>query len=280
MRPDELVGREFAGLRFEALLSGGRIGTIYRAVDLTSGQVFAVKRLPHRVDSEPEALARLAREFRTTRGLSHPNLVSNLRLETDGANLYLVMEYVEGRNVVELLQQGPLPGRSALEIGGQIAGALGYLHERSIVHRDVKPSNILVRPDGTAKLADLELVKDLSTRDAARITGTGTILGTPGFLAPECAIDGRPTSPASDVYALGVTLFAMFTARLPFAGQSAVEVYRQQRAGIAPGAIGRPGGLPDVVGRWVAAVLHPDPGRRPSCRELGAGLASVLGSGR
>lgn len=200
--------------RYELLreLGRGASGVVWLARDDVLGRQVATKRLP-RVGEDPHAEVRAWREARVAAGLRHPSLVAVYDLVEDGDDLWLVMEYVEGPSLSGLVAaHGPLdPGRVA-PIAGAVADGLALAHAEGIVHRDVKPSNILLGPDGAAKLADFGIARSEAT---STLTQTGMVRGSPAYLAPEVAT-GQGAGPASDVWSLGATLFHALEGHPPY----------------------------------------------------------------
>jgi len=207
--------------RYEILdrISEGGMATVFRARRLTDGQTVALKILREQFASDSEFLARFEREARAVRALSHPHMVRVHDSGTDGNVHYIAMEYVEGENLKDLIRrEGPLPPARAAQIAAQVADVLEYAHAHGIVHRDIKPQNILLTRDGQVKVTDFGIARAMS---AATITHTGTVLGSVQYLSPEQA-RGAPVGPSTDIYSLGVVLYEMVTGTLPFDGDSPI----------------------------------------------------------
>ena len=206
-------------------------------------------------------------EIRMLAGLSHTGLVTVFDAGQDGAASYLVMELVTGTTLRRQLDDGPLTVQETARLGAAVAGALAYVHSRGIVHRDVKPANILIAEDATAKLTDFGVAKLL---DAARITTTGTTLGTPNYLSPEQA-SGGPITGASDVYSLGLVLLECLTGVVALPGHGvAAAVARLHRQPEIPVGLGP---------KWVdllARMTARDPGARPDPAAIASGLTAAL----
>jgi beta-lactam-binding protein with PASTA domain/tRNA A-37 threonylcarbamoyl transferase component Bud32 len=215
------VGTRVAG-RYEvlALLAEGGMSRVYRA-RTPEGQVVALKVLRDAYAADREFIERFIREARAVQALDHPHVVRVLDSGRDGDVYFIAMEYVDGEDLKRHLQRvGPLEPADAERIALAVCAALDYAHGQGIVHRDVKPQNILLARDGTVKVADFGIARALA---AITITQTGTVLGTVHYLSPEQA-RGAPVGRASDLYALGVVLFEMLTGRLPFEGDSPIAV--------------------------------------------------------
>lgn len=203
--------------RLAAQLGSGGMAHVYKAEDLALGRIVAVKVLRESLTADPEFLARFQREARAAASLSHPNIVTVHDIGQDRGRYYIVMEYVDGQNLKDLIRkEAPFPIERALDLAVQICAGVGYAHRAGIVHCDVKPQNVLVTPDGRAKVTDFGIARALSS---ATIPLSEAVWGTPHYFAPEQAA-GKPPTPASDVYAIGVILYEMLTGRLPFDADS------------------------------------------------------------
>jgi len=205
----------------------GAMGTIYRAKQISVGRIVAIKVLPPELGTDIAFVQRFLREARSVANLSHPNIVAGIDAgEADGVHYY-VMEYVEGTNAFELVKRHRrLLEPECVRIALQIARALDHAHRHGIVHRDIKPHNIIVTPDGTAKLCDLGLAKRTIGSDPS-ITAEGMAIGTPTYIAPEIALGERLYDIRSDIYSLGVTLYHLATGNPPFLGVLAADVLRK-----------------------------------------------------
>ena len=240
-------------------IGGGGMAEVFEAYDRKLDRRVAVKLL-HVGSGDARAHERFVREARMAAGFVHPNVVTIHDVGEVRGRPYLVMELVEGGTLGDLIaRDGPLPVGQALAITDSILAALGAAHADGLVHRDVKPANILIGADGRVKLADFGIAK---AQDLGRdLTATGQVLGTAGYLAPEQAAGGEAT-PASDVYAAGVVLYEMLAGEPPFTGEHPVAVaVAHQRANVPPLADKRPGLPPDVLA-VVSQALEKDPSRR------------------
>jgi serine/threonine-protein kinase len=246
------------GGKFELLeeLGAGGMGTVYRARDVRLERTVALKVLADDLGADPSFRERFAREARTLALLNHPGIVAAYDFGEDEGQLYIAMELVEGQ---PLQVDGPLPEARALGIALQVGEALAYAHGRGVVHRDVKPANVLVGAGDAVKLADFGIARLQGERGAGKsLTGSLAVVGTPHFIAPE-ALAGATPDPRMDVYSLGVLLYQMLTGKLPM------------------GAFDPP---PGPLGEVVMRALAADPARRfPSADELRRALQAVAGGG-
>ena len=217
---------EVLGDRYEMQEPIGRGGmaTIYRAVDLRMGRVVAAKILREVYSSDPKFVTRFQREARAASALQHPNIIQVFDYGQSGENYYIVMEYVEGSDLRRYLKKnGMLSNERTIEISHDVALGLGAAHKLGIVHRDVKPQNIMLNDQGLVKLTDFGIASMYKDAEAERLTTTGMTLGTVQYYAPEQA-QGEVVSPAADVYALGIVMYEMLTGRTPFDGDTPVAV--------------------------------------------------------
>ncbi|HMK63871.1 MAG TPA: serine/threonine-protein kinase, partial [Acidimicrobiales bacterium] len=255
-----LAGR----FRLEQLLGHGGMADVYRATDVQDGTVVAVKVVR---SSDPELAQRLTREARAVAGFDHPGLVRLLDAGLHEQHAFLVMELVEGQTLAERLRRGPLPTDRCAALGVSLAGALAYVHRRGVVHRDVKPANVLLGPGSRVRLADFGIAQVL---DASTATVTGTTLGTAAYMAPEQLADHR-VGPAADVWALAAVLLECLTGLRAFAGSPA-EVVARRLAGALPTT----DELPAPWRMVLDAMFEADPGRRPEAGEVSELLRSPV----
>lgn len=222
-----LQGGTILNQRYEilAMIGGGGMSLVYRARDLQTYKIVAIKVLRDQYASDPTFIARFRREGVSVAGLDHPNIVKVFSVSQDGDIYYLVMEMVEGMDLKQVLQEkGPYSPRVFYPMMAQICDAIAYAHDKGIVHRDIKPHNIILRPDGQVKVTDFGIARAASE---ATMTHTGSIMGSVHYLAPEQA-KGEIADTRSDIYALGVLLYELLTGRLPHEGESAVGVAVQK----------------------------------------------------
>ncbi len=203
-------------------LGAGGMGEVWRAEDTRLLRPVAIKILSERIANDPEWKARFLREARTIAQLNHPNIATIYSIEQQEDKLFIAMELVEGESLSTVLARGPLPPPEAVSIIRQVAEALAEAHEKGIVHRDVKPDNIIVGKRGV-KVLDFGIAKQLvSTSDAPTLTQAGLIVGTPYYMSPEQAL-GRPVDARSDLFSLGVVLYEAIAGKRPFEGESVTE---------------------------------------------------------
>ncbi len=272
MEAGALSGRYDLGDR----LGSGGMSNVYRATDLTLERTVAVKILAEHLSDDERFVARFRREALAVAKLIHPNIVQVYDTGIDEGRHYIVMEYVEGRSGAQILQrQGPVDAEAAAEAGIQACAGLDYAHRRGIIHRDVKPGNLMVvgGPVGggpmTVKLTDFGIARALAQ---TRITQVGSVVGTAAYLAPE-QVRGEEATPATDVYALGVVLYQFLTGRLPYEGSTLAElaVRQQNERPLPPSTYNEE--VPETLGGAVLRALEGDPARRyASADELAGGL--------
>ena len=207
--------------RLVELLGQGGMATIYRARDAQLDRDVAVKLLRTEFGRDPDFLARFRDEARAAASLNHPNIVAVFDFGEEDSGPYIVMELIDGQDLASILREnGPLPPRQAARVSAEVAKALHAAHVRGIVHRDVKPSNILVGRDGRVKVADFGIARALAE---SQITLPGTTMGSVHYFSPEQA-RGEPATQASDIYALGIVLYECLTGQRPFSGDGAAAV--------------------------------------------------------
>jgi eukaryotic-like serine/threonine-protein kinase len=219
--PDTLIDQVFDGrYRVVRKLGTGGMANVYLAEDQELGRSVAIKMLDERHSQDEQFVERFRREAKNAAGLSHPNIVSIYDRGQAEGTYYIAMEYLEGRNLKELLiRRGPTPLAVAIDYARQILAALGFAHRHGIVHRDIKPHNVVVAPDGRLKVTDFGIARS----GTSQMTETGSIIGTAQYLSPEQA-KGAPVTPASDIYSVGIVLYEMLTGSVPFTGDTPLEI--------------------------------------------------------
>ena len=275
-------GREFPELsqalsgqfRVERHLGRGGMGVVYLARELKLDRLVALKVLPATLASDPTTLERFLREARTAARLAHPNVVPVYRADEAGGTAFFAMAFIEGESLADRVRdRGPLPPSDAVPILRSVAWALAYAHARGVVHRDVKPENILLeRGTGRTLVTDFGIARPVLTEDAARLTQDGHVLGTLHYMSPE-QVNDAPLDGRSDLYALGVVSFYVLSGRLPFEGlsPSAVLVAHATREAPPLRTI-----MPNVPAA-VAAVVDRCLAKRPDDRfATGEALADAL----
>ncbi|MGE0065931.1 MAG: protein kinase [Solirubrobacterales bacterium] len=272
MEAGTLSGRYETGDR----LGSGGMSNVYKATDRILERTVAVKILAEHLSDDERFVARFRREALAVAKLIHPNIVQVYDTGVDDGRHYIVMEYVEGRSGAQILQrQGPVEPEIAAEIGIQACAGLDYAHRRGIIHRDVKPGNLMIvgGPVGggemTVKLTDFGIARAI---EQTRITQVGSVVGTAAYLAPE-QVRGEEATPATDVYALGVVLYQFLTGRLPYEGSTLAElaVRQQNEKPLPPSTYNDE--VPEPLGASVLRALEGDPNRRyASADELASGL--------
>jgi hypothetical protein len=244
--------------RIVALLGRGGMGEVYRADDLRLGQAVALKFLPEALAGDAGRLERLYNEVRTARQIAHPAVCRVYDIGEAEGQHFLSMEFVDGEDLASLLRRiGRLPQDKAIEIARQVCAGLGAAHEKGVLHRDLKPENVMLDGRGKARITDFGLA-GLATN----IQGEDIRSGTPAYMSPE-QLAGREVTTASDVYALGLVLYEIFTGKKPFAGRTLAEITRQHNEGTPVNPSRIVGEIDPAVERAILHCLEPDPRRRP-----------------
>jgi serine/threonine protein kinase len=257
----------------QAKLGDGGMAAVYKALDLKLNRIVAVKILRDSYASDPQFLVRFEREAKQAANLNHPNIVRVYDVGEDGDLHYIVMEYIEGSNLKEaIVRDAPFPTQQALEIGAQICDAIAYSHTMGLIHRDIKPQNILLDKAGRAKVTDFGIAK---SGTAATLTEAGITLGTVHYFSPEQA-KGQRVLPQSDIYSIGIVLYEMLTGQIPFDSDNPVALALKhiEEAPTPPRRINP--NIPPVVERIVLRAIAKDPAQRfASADELSKALRNL-----
>src|SRR5512133_3763272 len=274
-----VVGELIAGrYELEELVGSGGMSSVYRAHDKLLERTVALKILHEQFTRDDAYVERFRREARAVAQLAHPNIVTVIdRGEQDGRQ-FIVFEYVDGQHLKDLSAHGPLDPREAIRLALQVARALSFAHDRGLVHRDVKPQNVLLNEDGQAKVTDFGIARSL---DVHGVTQTGTVLGTSDYIAPEQA-RGQKVDPKTDIYSLGAVLYELLTGEVPFSGENFVAVAMQHVGEPAPSVLALRPDCPVRLDLAIQRAMAKDPADRFAsmnefCVELEACLAELDG---
>jgi len=267
----EIVAERY---ELEELVGAGGMSSVYKARDALLERHVALKILHEHYTDDEEFVERFKREARAVAQLSHPNIVTVIDRGEDGGRQYIVFEYIEGENLKErVVRLGRLPVREALELAVQVARGLAFAHQHGLVHRDVKPQNVLLNGDGQAKVTDFGIARTL---DVEGVTQTGTVLGTSNYIAPEQA-SGQPVDAHTDMYSLGVVLYELLAGDVPFPGENFVAVALKHVNEPPPNLLDVRKHVPLRVAAVVDRALDKDPQQRfPSMDEFAAELEACL----
>jgi serine/threonine protein kinase len=258
--PGALVARRY---RLRALLGQGGTGAVYEALDERDDRTVAIKLLPLERDSDRDARIRFEREAQAAELIGHPCIVRVLESGYEGDTPYLVLERLYGEDLhARITTLGALPVRNAVALACEVGGAVAAAHAAGIVHRDLKPKNVFLTDHGSVrvKLLDFGVAKWLGAR--LTLTGPSQMIGTPAFMAPEQLMRGDAADPRCDVYALGVTLFAMLTAHVPFEASSEVELFMMIANDAPPDVRTLCSAAPEGLAAAIARALAKKPGER------------------
>ena len=227
--PGLAAGARVGAYEIVAPLGAGGMGVVYKARDTRLGRLVALKLLPEATTGDPTARARLLREAQNASALNHPNIATVYEAGESNGQIYIAMEFVEGRALTAAVPREGLAAESAMRYGAQIASALGHAHDRGIVHRDLKPANVMVTPEGQVKVLDFGLAKRVGASESPEtpteqsLTAAGVVVGTLAYMAPE-TLRGEPADARTDLWAEGAVLHEMLVGTPPFAGKTAYEL--------------------------------------------------------
>src|SRR5713226_641006 len=254
--PGQIISERY---RVVALAGRGGMGEVYRAEDLTLGQVVALKFLPETLSQDAAALARFHAEVRTARQVSHPNVCRVFDIGDADGTLFLTMEYVDGEDLASVVRRiGRLSPDKATEIARQICAGLAAAHERGVIHRDLKPANVMLDGAGKIRVMDFGLAGV-----AASIKGADVRAGTPAYMAPE-QLAGREVSTKSDLYSLGLILYEILTGKRAFEAATLPELMKQRQSGAITNPSTLVRDLDPLIERVILRCLETDPEKRPA----------------
>ncbi|HQY63100.1 MAG: serine/threonine protein kinase [Myxococcales bacterium] len=265
--PGEAVDR-FVVVR---VLGRGGMGVVYEARDERLGRAVALKVVSGHGAASPDRKRRFLREAKAAAAVAHANVARLLEVGEHDSSAYLVFEYVEGRTLRALLRQGPVPFAEVVRIGRELALGLVAAHAAGVVHRDVKPENVILDATGMVKILDFGLAKwgeEGAPREVSEVlTAEGVVLGSPGYMSPEQAL-GKPTDAATDVFSLGVVLFELATGERPFQGVTAMEAIVSTTRDVVPDPRGLRRSIPGAFARLALRCLDKRPERRPRVEQV------------
>ena len=261
--------QQLPGFRIHRIIGRGASGTVLKATQISLNRPVAIKVLPRRLSADPHAVAALYAEGRAAAALNHPNIVQAYDVQQAGDCHFFVMEFVEGKTVSDVLREsGPYPEEAALEIVIAMADALAHAHAKGLIHRDVKPRNIILTAAGVPKLADLGLARAMADVDAARAE-RGRALGTPLYIAPEQIRGEESIGPPADIYALGATFYHMATGKPPFQAADRDLVFRMHMELPAKPPVDLAPDLTIGVSELIEKMLAKEPAKRyATCEAL------------
>lgn len=272
----ERSGQKIAGYKFLGKLGAGAMATVHKAKQLSLDRVVAIKILPRKFSSNPQFIERFYAEGRAAATLNHPNIVQAYDVGKSGEFHYFVMEFVDGRTVFDdIVKHKRYPEGEAIDVIIQIAEALQHAHEKGLIHRDVKPKNIMITKEGVAKLADMGLARAMDDKEMAEAEA-GKAFGTPYYISPEQIRGEVNITAAADIYSLGATLYHMVTGSVPFDGKNPSAVmHKHLKAELVPPDHVNPklsAGISEVIEMMMAKDSR---GRYKSCKDLLVDLRAV-----
>jgi serine/threonine-protein kinase len=258
----DLTGTRLGHYEVKERLGVGGMAVVYRAVQSSLGREVALKVLAPALTEDVEFLKRFENEARSLASLDHPNILAIIDFDTIEGTTFLTMPLARGGSFEEVVEKGPMdPGTAWTRFLRPVADALGHAHQAGIVHRDLKPSNVLVHSDGRPLLADFGLAR--LSAGASQLTEAGIAVGTPGYMAPEQVL-GKQVDARADIYAYAAMVFRALTGRLPFTGDSAMEIAIATVRSPIPSATALRHELPDELDQFMLRALAKDPAQRPS----------------
>ncbi len=276
MAEAERSGQQIPGYKLLGNLGQGAMAKVYRGKQLSLDRMVAIKVLPRKLSQSTQFIERFYQEGRAAAQLNHPNIVQAYDVGKAGDYHYFVMEYVDGRTVYDdIIKHKRYNEGDALDLVMQMAGALQHAHEKGLIHRDVKPKNIMITKEGVAKLADMGLARAMSDKEAAEAE-QGKAFGTPYYISPEQIRGEVNITPAADIYSLGATLYHMVTGNVPFDGKSPTDVMHKhlREQLVPPDQVNRK--LSTGIAEVIEMMMAKDPKKRyQTCRDLLVDLKAV-----
>jgi eukaryotic-like serine/threonine-protein kinase len=276
-----VVGELIAGrYELQELVGAGGMSNVFRAYDRLLERTVAIKVLHDQLGADEDYVERFRREARSVAQLAHPNIVTVIDRGEENGRQYIVFEYIEGDSLKQIVADGPLPIPDVLDLALQVAQALAFAHDRGLVHRDVKPQNVLLTEEGQAKVTDFGIARSL---DVQGVTQTGTVLGTSDYIAPEQA-RGQRVDRKTDIYSLGAVLYELLTGEVPYEGDNFVAVAMKHVHDPVPSVMARRPDAPLRLAYAVERAMAKDPDDRfdsmdDVVRELQACRAEVVRGG-
>jgi serine/threonine-protein kinase len=276
MAEAERSGQQIPGYKILEKLGAGAMATVYKARQLSLDRLVAIKVLPKKFTTSKQFVERFYAEGRAAAQLNHPNIVQAYDVNQAGEYHYIVMEYVDGRTVYDdIVRHKRIAEGEAIDLVLQVADALQHAHERGLIHRDVKPKNMMITKEGVAKLADMGLARAISDREAAE-EEKGKAFGTPYYISPEQIRGEVKISPASDIYSLGATLYHMVVGAVPFDGKNPSDVmHKHLKSELVPPDHANPK-LSAGISEVIEMMMAKDPKKRyANCKDLIVDLRAV-----
>lgn len=266
---------ELGPYRLISRLGAGGMGEVWRAEDRKLLRQVAIKILPEQLATDPEWKDRFLREARTIAQLNHPNIATIYSIDEQGSTLFIAMELIEGKPLSSMIAAGPMTPLDAVRVAAHVADGLSEAHAKGIVHRDIKPDNILISPK-SVKVLDFGIAKQIGGTADPSLTQGGMVIGTPHYMSPEQAL-GRAVDARTDIFSLGVVMYEMLSGRKPFGGEQVTEILLQivmiEPEDIAIAAAGITPALANIVRRCMKKQAEE---RFADCEDLRAALAGSL----